>query len=64
MIKTTCRQDTTKWHKWFAWRPVQTNWQSKGDRWCWKTYWLLTIERKQQDDYGGSSWEYREIGDV
>jgi hypothetical protein len=46
----------TKWHSWFAWRPVRI-----GGWWAW----LITIERRGEEyadiDYGtgGWDWEYR-----
>lgn len=43
--------DYTKWHKWFAWRPV---WTLDND--C---VWLETVERKRTNWF---EWEYREIG--
>lgn len=48
-------KDPKKWHKWFAWLPVQLD---HGDNdWVW----FETIERRRQTAaYYGEVWFYRE----
>jgi hypothetical protein len=45
--------DKWQWHQWFAWYPVRLD--DTG-----KYAWLRTIKRKQELNWGGSHWEYKE----
>lgn len=47
-------QNPYKWHEWFAWHPVQVEWE---------IVWLEKVERRLQKmefpSLYGPSWEYR-----
>lgn len=48
------RKNISAWHTVFAWYPVQL----LTGEWIW----LETVECRLRSDYGGSYYEYREIG--
>ncbi|WKW85529.1 hypothetical protein SEA_REYNAULD_76 [Rhodococcus phage Reynauld] len=45
------------WHRWFAWRPVKTDWHG------WR--WLVTLERRSWrgwcDGATPKGWDYRPV---
>ena len=44
------------WHRWFAWRPVKTDWHG------WR--WLTTVERRYwigQHPATPTGWDYRPV---
>lgn len=42
-IPSIDRVDETKWHKWFAWHPVQLTYGHDGGVWVWWEF----VERKE-----------------
>jgi len=64
MIKTTCRQDPTVWHRYWAWFPKDF-YEKRGDRICRTRVWLDYVERRGEGRGGYDGvywvWEYRMI---
>lgn len=46
--------DLSRWHVWFAWRPVTI-----GEHWIW----LETVERRFVSHRDGADIEYREVNE-
>ncbi len=59
MIRTKVRPDLTRWHLWFAWRPVSITTRIENGAYCTVTIWLENIWRRERPNcHYSREWEY------